>query len=127
MVATSVLCVGLGLLTVLSPVFGIKCYECDSDEFNYDPADPCLDPFFNDGEVTGDVKAGVGTCENDVCVKAKGEISTASKYYLNSYSNYINIWALRISITYRIKFIVLFQIPQHFQFKSLLFVIMIIH
>ena len=56
------------LLTLLTPGLAIKCYKCDSDEFNYDPNDPCLDKF----------KGGTATCESDVCVKAKGEIKSLS-------------------------------------------------
>ena len=83
---TTSLLLYVGILAVLSPaVLAIKCHVCDSDELNYDPTDPCLDPFWSDGadKVTDQVKVGVNISECDVCVKAKGEINTPSEYCHN--------------------------------------------
>ena len=85
---TSFLLTLVTVLAVVTSVSGIKCYECNSelytDELNYDTTDPCLDPFFGDGEVAGAKKDGVQFCECDVCVKVKAEIKRAGNTEANS-------------------------------------------
>ena len=57
----------LATLAAMTPVFGITCYKCDSDEPDYQGY--CRDPYSGQGD----------TCEGEVCAKAKAELTSLGR------------------------------------------------